>query len=72
MYPLLSFDAKFFIVGKPEDHGLFDKALSQSPFSNHRDKYLFRSYGQLEKMLLKARTYHRAYQGFFEEKLGQL
>jgi hypothetical protein len=64
---LLTFNAKFFVVAKPRVRPLFLRAISESPYNRCRDKYLFRSYPQLEKMFHAALKYRKERDAFFAE-----
>ena len=45
------FPTLFFIIGpSAKERGLFDQCISQTPFREFKDKFLFRLYGELEEL----------------------
>ena len=65
MYQVLRFDAKFFIVAPVEVRARFLRAISESPYKQCRNKFLFRSYPELSKMFQAALKFRHASDHFF-------
>jgi len=68
MFQVVKLDAKFFIVGPKSMHTRFARAISQAPYRQYKDKYLFRSYPELKKMFQAALKFRDAKQSFFAKE----
>jgi len=57
MHQLSRFQTQFFIVGPDTLKRKFETETSKSPFYQHRDRYFFRSYEEVEKLYQQTKRF---------------
>jgi len=57
MHQLARFQTQFFIVGSDILRRKFEKETSKSPFYQHRDRYFFRSYEEVERLYQQTKRF---------------
>jgi len=67
MYQARDLEAKFFIISPVERYSDFEKNINTEPYKNIRNKYIFKSYEDLQKFFSDVKLYYNSRKKFFEE-----
>jgi hypothetical protein len=67
MHQLARFQTQFFIVGEDNLRRKFETETRKSPFYQHRDRYFFRSYKEVEKLYQQSKRFVALRDGFLNE-----
>ena len=67
MHQLSRFQTQFFIVGPDTLRRKFETETSKSPFYQHRERYFFRSYKEVERLYQQSKRFVALRDGFLNE-----